>query len=214
MRTEWMQEYPKIQSLYKRGGAGEMLFGQWSTPELEWLSGCEWLWTEKVDGTNIRVGWEPFHGNVRLGGRTNNAQLPSGLRRHLEATFTPGRLEAAGLSERTTLYGEGYGTGIQKGGGDYGPVSFILFDVVVDGWWLRPDDMRDVAGALGIRSVPAVGSGPLWEMEAAVKAGLRSALYANGREPEGLVARTPYGLADRAGRPLLAKIKARDFAAR
>ncbi|KKL53664.1 hypothetical protein LCGC14_2273140, partial [marine sediment metagenome] len=48
-----------------------------------------------------------------------------------------------------TLYGEGYGARIQKGGGDYrkgGDVSFRLFDVLIGETWLRRVDVEDVAG--------------------------------------------------------------------
>lgn len=209
-----MQEYPKVQSLYKRALDGTMLFGQWSTPELEWLSGCEWLWTEKVDGTNIRAGWDPDETNtacIRFGGRTNQAQIPPMLLEALTALLDPADFVRAGLDRRTTLYGEGYGVGIQKGGGDYGPPSFILFDVAIGGGWLSMGDVQSVAHKLGVASVPVIGAGTLAEMEAAVRAGLGSELYTTGRAAEGLVARARPGVLDRRGRPIMAKIKSRDF---
>jgi hypothetical protein len=208
---DWfMAEYPKIQSLYKRGPGGEMLLGQWSTPELEWLRDCEWLWTEKVDGTNVRIGWDPAAGSVRVGGRTDRAQMPPAL---LKAFSEMNLLATLGRSAlpRATIYGEGYGAGIQKGGGDYGQPSFIVFDVVIDGWWLSMGDAQDVADKLGLECVPVVGTGTLGEMEEAVRLGVYSELTAARKMAEGLVARTLPGLRDRRGRPVLTKIRARDL---
>ena len=54
-----MREYHKIQSLFLRDPATQhrtFLHGQWSMPEFEYLADLEWTFTEKVDGTNIRVG--------------------------------------------------------------------------------------------------------------------------------------------------------------
>ena len=42
------------------------------------------------------------------------------------------------------------GMKIQKGGGRYikDEVSFILFDVKIDKWWLRRPDIEEIAGDL------------------------------------------------------------------
>ena len=51
-----MKEYHKIQSIYKRDEkTRKFIEGQWSLPEFEYLQNNRWLWTDKVDGTNIRV---------------------------------------------------------------------------------------------------------------------------------------------------------------
>lgn len=207
----FMAEYPKINSLWKRGQDGRVLEGQWATPELEYLADCEWLWTEKVDGTNVRVGWEPFFGNVSFAGRRAD-QLPSKLRLALEAALPrEAFLRAFPEGQKVTLYGEGYGAGIQKGGGLYRPdQGFVLFDVVVDGWWLSYDKVENVADKLGVAVAPLVGMGTLLEMEALVRRGLESEL-ADGVAAEGLVARTPVGLLDRRGGQVFAKAKTRDY---
>ena len=56
---------------------------------------------------------------------------------------------------QVTLYGEGFGAKIQKGGGNYIPngQSFILFDVVIDGWLLQRKNVQDIATKLGIDTV-------------------------------------------------------------
>ena len=46
-----------------------------------------------------------------------------------------------------TLYGEGYGARIQKGGGKYLAKScdFVLFDVKIGDWWLRREAVDEIA---------------------------------------------------------------------
>ena len=55
-----MKEYPKIQSLYKRGKDKKMIFGDYSIPEFEYLKDNLWQFTEKVNGTNIYIKWGFF----------------------------------------------------------------------------------------------------------------------------------------------------------
>ena len=61
-----------------------------------------------------------------------------------------------------TLYGEGYGGGIQKGGGAYtsktkgGKASFRLFDVFIGETWLDRENVEDIASKLGIKTVPLI----------------------------------------------------------
>lgn len=211
-----MKEYHKIQTLFKRdldAPGHPMIEGDWTTPELEYLADNEWELTEKVDGTNIRINYKK-DGFVLFGGRTDSAQIPVKLLNYLNATFTPDLFERAGL-EHVTLYGEGYGAGIQKGGGNYNPngQEFVLFDVVVHGqdqdWWLYRDDVDDIAKKLDIASVPVIGWGSLHQAISIVKNGMisRWGLF----EAEGIVARPVVPLWNRKGERIITKIKGRDF---
>ena len=169
-----MKEYHKIDSIFKRDPKGKFLIGEWSRPEFEYLADNPWLWTEKIDGTNIRVMYQdegndmlgPFW-NVTFGGKTDNAQIPAKLVKHLEDTFTISAMENVfGMTgSRICLYGEGYGAGIQKGGGNYSPdQKFILFDVKIGDWWLQREDVQDIASKLNIEVVPIHGYFTLREM--------------------------------------------------
>lgn len=207
-REYYMQEYPKIQTVWKRDPDGKILAGEFATPELEFLSQCEWEWTEKVDGTNIRVFCEGEY--IEYGGRTANAQIPAKLVAHLHQTFEVAAFAAIFAGAPVTLFGEGYGAGIQKGGGNYRPdQGFILFDVLVGRWWLRRDDVLDVASKLGIPAVPVIGRGSLPDMCVGVQT--QTSLL-GAPVPEGIVARTPEMLLARNGQPILAKIKRKDYA--
>lgn len=202
-------EYPKINTIWKRDTHGRIIPNDYATPELAYLANTDWEWTEKVDGTNIRVGWDGQV--VAFRGRTDNAQLPSKLVEALRLMFSDlDRIHAVFGDGNAVLYGEGYGAGIQKGGGNYSPTqTFVLFDVMVGPWWLKRADVVDVASRLGIHVVPVIGSGTLGWASDHTEAGIESAW---GRfSAEGLVGRPAVDLFDRKGVRIMAKIKARDF---
>ena len=50
-----MKEYHKIQTVFKRDPETNhrtLLEGQYSMPEFEYLANNQWVFTEKIDGTN------------------------------------------------------------------------------------------------------------------------------------------------------------------
>lgn len=207
-----MNEYHKIQTVFKRDmqkNGKTLLEGQWTLPEFEYLAGNQWVFTEKVDGTNIRVMLKD--GAVTFGGKTDNAQIPAQLVARLNERFLP---MAAQLQEvfgcDACLYGEGYGAKIQKGGGNYRPdQDFVLFDVRVGECWLQRADVEDVAVNLGIDVVPIIGEGTLHDAIAQAKAGIGSTWGAF--QAEGIVARPKTEMNTRNGHRIITKIKCRDF---
>lgn len=210
-----MSEYHKIQSIFKRDMTSKrktLIEGDWTLPEFEYMAGNVWTFTEKVDGTNIRVIFKD--GSITFGGRTEDAQIPAQLVARLNERFLP---LAAKLGEvfpdgAAVLYGEGYGAKIQKGGGNYrADQDFVLFDVRVGQWWLQRADVHDVAQKLGLDVVPIIGEGTLHDAVAWAKRGIRSTW--GDFEAEGIVARPKTELMTRGGQRLVAKIKCRDFAA-
>ena len=217
-----MTKYHKIDTMFKRDmeNGGKIIFGKWAVPELEYLKDNQWQFTEKVDGTNIRIyytGRRPAlstDANIEYGGRTDNAQIPTILIKRLDELFRSemgqARLAETFPDSNIVLYGEGYGAKIQGGGKYKDHADFVLFDVRVDDWWLKRDDVHDVAAKLGIDAVPVVGQGTLLEAIDLVKhAGLTSDW---GDFPaEGIVARPTTELFNRRGDRIIAKIKARDF---
>ena len=54
-----MHKYEKIETLFQRStdGRKELDYGVWRNPTVRMLKDIPWDWTEKVDGTNIRVYW-------------------------------------------------------------------------------------------------------------------------------------------------------------
>ena len=205
-----MKEYQKIHTIWKRDDKGHVTPGKYSLPEFEYLKDVLWEFTEKVDGTNVRVNWDG--GASQYGGRTDNASLPAGLVQHLRDRVTETNLASVFGTDAVTLYGEGYGAKIQAGGGNYKPdgQGFVLFDVLAGNWWLKRGDVEDVALKLGIPVVPLVLIGTLADAEKKVAAGFDSTW--GPFRAEGLVGRTPLGLKDRRGDRLLVKLKTKDYA--
>ena len=71
---------------------------------MEFLKNNIWFFTEKVDGTNIRVPWDGHC--VSFAGRTDKAQIPAMLNEYLAATFHTNEVEelfeqSFGRSRRT-----------------------------------------------------------------------------------------------------------------
>ena len=212
-----MKEYPKIQSLFKRDEkTHKFIIGQFSLPEFAYLQDNIWCWTEKIDGTNIRVDWSPGETNVAISmlsfmGRTDQAQIPPKLSVRLDEIFTVGKFNSLYPKTSMTLYGEGYGAGIQKGGGNYIPDScdFILFDVMIDGWWLKREDIVDIARKLGTKEVPFVACGRLEYAIGQVSSGITS--HFGDFQAEGIVLKSSIELRNRAGHRIITKMKTKDF---
>lgn len=210
-----MKEYHKIETLYERDitGSKKLIEGKFRNETVEFLKDNQWVFTEKIDGTNIRIHWDGHR--VSFGGRTERASIPADLMNYLIGVF--GGEDAEQVFEQkfgeteVTLYGEGYGPKIQKVGDLYrGAVSFILFDVMIGGMWLTRDSVVDIAGVFDIDVVPVVLVGTLAEAVEFVKQKPRSKF---GIAPmEGVVGRPMIELLDRRGKRVIVKIKARDFA--
>ena len=207
-----MKEYHKIQTVFKRDPETNMktiLEGSYSLPEFEYLADNRWVFTEKVDGTNIRVMFDGEQ--ITFGGKTDNAQIPAVLLKRLNEHFLP-QLELFKklFADGVCLYGEGYGAKIQKGGGKYRQDQyFVLFDVKIGDWWLKRSDVEDIAQKLNLDIVPIIGQGTLAEMVEKVKKGFDSA-WGNFRA-EGIVARPSIELKTRGGQRIITKIKCKDF---
>ena len=205
-----MAEYHKIQNVYKRNMEDKKLLeGEWTLPEFEYLARNQWVFTEKVDGTNIRImiGTD----SITFGGRTDQAQIPAQLMNRLNERFLPLTDKLCSLfGGNACLYGEGYGAKIQKGGGNYRhDQDFVLFDVLCDGWWLHHNTIADVAEQLKLDVVPVLGRGTLFDAVAWAKRGITSTW--GMFEAEGIVARPEVELKTRSGNRIITKIKGRDF---
>lgn len=209
-------EYHKIHSLFNRDKTTfKFIEGDYGLPEFEYLKDNAWIFTEKIDGTNIRIGWDGSR--VFIGGRTDRAQIPALLLKRLQEILPAEELAKTfpdipdSFYTSVFLYGEGFGAGIQKGGGKYLPdsVDFILFDVLVGKWWLNREGVESIAKALNVRVVPVRLIGKLSEGVSMIKTGMVSRF--GNFEAEGLVARPQIELKTRSGARIITKIKHTDF---
>jgi hypothetical protein len=164
---------------------------------------------------NVIIPGEHWDGEkVIFGGRTDNAQIPARLIARLQNLFPSEKMHRIYGKDKITLYGEGFGAKIQKGGGLYympstTNVNFILFDVMVGEWILKREDVIAVAGALSLSVVPELAFGSIHDAIEMVRHDNKSRL--GKRTFEGLVGRADHELLDRAGNRLICKVKVKDF---
>lgn len=204
-----MKEYHKIQTLYKRNPENmkRVLEGEFALPEFEFLKDCDWVWTEKVDGTNIRIMWDGIA--TAIGGKTDNASIPSPLIAKLQSYSFDDQFREHFKDTPVCLYGEGYGAKIQSGGSYRQDQDFVLFDVRIGDWWLNRVDVEEIAGKLGLTVVPIIGHGNAKEMTEYVKSFPKSTW--GEFESEGIVARPSTELKNRQGHRVITKLKCKDF---
>lgn len=209
-----MEKYHKIQTVFKRDPLTNFrtLLSEFSLPEFELLKDIEWVFTEKIDGTNIRI---MFDGEkIRFGGKTDNAQIPTFLLNVLQDMFSVKKFkEVFPDSDNVCLYGEGYGAKIQKGGNYLSDrTNFILFDIKIDDWWLTRIACEQISNDLGIGIVPIIATGKLLDGVDIVKQGFKSTIAENkDYDAEGLVMKPVLELFDRGGNRIISKIKHKDF---
>lgn len=208
-----MTEYHKIETLFERdtNGTKKLIEGAFRNDAVKYLANNDWYFTEKIDGTNIRIHWDGH--KVEFAGRTDRAQIPKSLMDYLTNTF--GSMEAEEMFEQkfgetdVILFGEGYGPGIQKGGAYRDDVSFILFDVLIGGTWLKRDSVEDIAIAFGVDIVPIIFVGNIKKAVDFVKTKPKSTI--GTANMEGVVGRPVIEMKDRLGKRVIVKIKVCDF---
>ena len=244
--------YQKINTIFMRDANNVIMpYERFVEPEFEYLRGLKWRAEEKIDGTNMRIEvtkeevldytMDPsvlkgVKFNIRIAGKTDNAQIPKNLLKHMQEKYTNEKiLGALGLKEFIpvsewksnynwddyskiptiyTIYGEGYGEGIQSGGWYIkGGNEFIVFDVKVNDIYLKTEARDEIATKLGAPIVPFKGYFTLDEAIDYVRKGFRSVVAERPevKMAEGLVLRTDLGLRNRMGNRLIVKIKYEDF---
>ena len=208
-----MKEYEKMETVFVRDNNTKKLNENiYRNETVKFLKDVDWEFTEKIDGTNIRVVWDGYR--VSYFGRTDKAQIPSQLMNRLIELFG-GNVNEEMFEQKfgntpVMLIGEGYGAKIQKCGGDYrSDNDFILFDVCVNGKYLSRENVKDIANYFNIDIVPTIMIGSLQKGIDYVKTKPKSKIgIAN---MEGLVARPLIELQDRIGNRIIVKIKVCDF---
>ncbi len=207
-----MEEYHKIQTLFKRDEKTKKLIeGEFTDKTVEYIKDLKWQFTEKIDGTNIRIMWDGH--KVTFGGRTDKAQISVDLMNRLVEIFggeTNEQLfEQKFGSTEVMLVGEGYGEKIQNGGLYRKGQDFILFDVKIAGNWQPRESVEEIAKYFGIDVVPIVLEGTIQEGINFVKSAPDSKI--GTAKAEGVVGRPLVEMQDRCGNRLIAKIKVNDF---
>jgi hypothetical protein len=198
----------------------------------------EQVWDDPMEPSKL----EAVKFSVRIAGKTDNAQIPPKLQKFMDENYPAEKVFAAlglkeiipveewvehkwvtsdgitpsydAIPEIYTIYGEGYGAGIQKAGGNYisNGVGFIVFDVKVNDIYLLTSARDEIATKLGAPIVPFMGYFTIDEAIDFVRKGFKSTIAENKEFiAEGLVLRTDLGLRNRMGKRLIVKVKYEDF---
>lgn len=213
-------KYTKIQTLFKRNTNNKNVIVEGDYSKEEFPNIKNYLFTEKIDGTNIRVSYDFESKVLRFDGKTDNAQIPAKLYAALQNMFTDHMFEVIfapppntekSYPKKVILYGEGYGAGIQNGGLYRDDNSFILFDVLVDEWWLQRKDIEHIGKEMNIDVVPILGIGPMEIGIDLVKKKTPSLVSKKPRIFEGVVATSHPLMLFRDGEPIKFKLKVKDY---
>lgn len=205
-----MSKYQKIKSVWKRQTQKPcpMIYNEWATDTIAMLKNCDWIFTEKIDGTNIRVIWDGHQ--ISFKGRNEKSSIPETITALLTEMFQGEEMEQ--LFEQTfgekevIIYGEGYGGNIQKAGPLYGDYSFIVFDIKIDGKYLEWYVAEQLAIDLGLTTTPVVLKGALDEGIEAVVEGFPSFVADSPLEAQGLVGRLEHTVYDSKGERVTVKL--------
>ena len=207
-----LKEYHKIETLFEREEKTKKLIeGKFRNEAIEFLKDNKWQFTEKIDGTNIRIYWDGH--KVSFYGRTERAQIPADLVNRLNELFG-GEVNEEIFEQKfgeteVMLVGEGYGEKIQKGGLYRKGQDFILFDVMIGNNWQPRESVEEIAKSFGIEVVPIVLEGTIQDGIDFVKQKPKSKF--GTADSEGLVGRTKVELQTRTGKRAIVKIKVSDF---
>jgi len=219
----YIMEYPKIQTMFKRDSLTKKIIeGEWTIEVFDYLKDDEWIFTEKVDGTNMRIIYDGF-GNVEFRGKTNQANLQPNIVEAMQRYKSKDMIEKIRTvfdDSSVIIFGEGYGKGVQKNGEQYLPEScgFVGFDIYratsledygfgisSDGYWLDREKFEIVSKELDIPIVPIRMKGTLNEAIHMVKSGMKS-LWGDFTA-EGLVGTPKCVLYNSFGHRVITKIK-------
>ena len=280
-----MQTYTKINTLYKRYQfkgtdcpnqkwlkfKNKIILGDFSNIEAKYLFDNLWEAYSKIDGTNSKIAFFPSTGEIKIGGKSDNAESIHGQFEMLQAIaeriqpqlchmfpkesarFTPVKnketnrvdyyypevmhipegclpvrgnkvdvMEVGGnyiteLEEVPIyIYGEYFGSGVQKGGGRYiqNGNGFAVFDICQQGWWLPKENRDALCKGLNLETVPYIGVMTLRDIEQLVMTGFTTK-FERAADPtlieEGIVARPVVPICDGRGNRIIVKVKYCDY---
>jgi hypothetical protein len=110
-----MSEYHKIETLYERDEKTHRLKPELILKNRIYGAIKSWVWTEKIDGTNIRAIWKSE--KLIFGGKTDNAQMHAELIRWLSENITVDKitLHISGRTRRDSIRGRLWRRNTERG---------------------------------------------------------------------------------------------------
>ena len=154
--NRWRKDLDPIETLPLNKKYGDFKDGEFAQSEFEYLFNNQWIWSEKLDGTNIRIyaNWSEQYGmhTFEVKGKDENSSIPKDLLEWINNWIYENDQIVSDLfaAEDIILYGEGVETKIQKVGHNFGSQHFKLFDVYINGFWLQKDDVLNIANKLSL----------------------------------------------------------------
>ena len=212
------KEYHKIETPFERDteGTKKLIIGKFRNPAVEFLKDAQWVWTEKIDGTNVRVIWDGH--KVTFKGRTEASSMPVDLFNKLQELFggpvNEELFEQMFGEKEVVLYGEGYGNKIQKSGKAYleDSVNFIMFDIRIGDRYLDRSAVPGIAAAFNVESVPISLVGTIDDAINYVRNRPTSLVAVDKTFViEGVVGTPKVPLLDSSGGRIITKVKVCDF---
>lgn len=217
-----MQEYHKIETVYERDTkTKKLLIGKYRNPIVEYLKDNKWIFTEKIDGTNIRIYYDGHR--IQIAGRTEKSVIPEHLLAYLRFLFVNDEVEQVFEqlfgNKEVYIFGEGYGPKIQSCGEKYNNIpSFAVFDIKIDDVYLSYNDMSSLCKQLNLDCVPIILIGTIdAAIEKVKKHQLSTLAIRNFKRQddvafsEGVVGRPIFELKDKMKKRIIVKIKYNDF---
>lgn len=226
-----MHEYGKTENVFTRNPDTHKLnVGELRVPEFDQIK--TWLVTEKIDGTNMRVLLRYVSDDnegtvsIEVRGRSDRANTPHDLKDWITNTLHENTAGLFAYIESLTgndpnigvcFYGEGYGPGIQQGGGYAPRKEMRIFDVTTTdletgGVWWRPwSEVERAAEFCGIKTVPLLERAEtLDSIVENIEGGFHSQL-SSSVQAEGVVCRTDPYLFTWDHKRVMFKAKVKDF---
>jgi hypothetical protein len=209
-----MKQYHKIETLFKFNQETHTWnYGEYYNKNVEILKDNQWLYTEKIDGTNLRIYWDGH--KLQYNGRTDNSQFSKHQIDFIESQLVNEDIET--VFEQTFkdneayVFGELYGNKIQNGGlyTDGKGLGFRVFDIEINNIFLEYENAKELAKSLGYDFVPFIFIGTIDE---AIKYVLETnkSTFSNAKL-EGVVGKPLGDFRDRLGKRIVVKIKKKDL---
>ena len=223
-------KFPKINTLWKReplitvkrkGIIHEGMYSEEAFKSIKF-----WKASEKINGENIRIFIIPGTGStpiISILGRqdTDTPQINEKVIEYIDSHLTPDALKRAFTKDSSSsedlprlimIFGEGFGGDIHHGHNYRDSPEFVVFDIVVDDWFLEYNNVASISKKLGFESVPLLpGLKTTETIVEYVKTQPKSILANKPHIMEGVVCTSSPLLLTRNGYPVRFKLKTKDF---
>lgn len=215
-----MEKYNKIETLFEFDlKTKKFIHGKFFNHTVELLKDYQWLFSEKVDGTNFRLNWDGY--NMRYAGRTDTSEFSADQKEYIESNIATPEMEQAlehkFKDKEVTIFGELHGKNIQKVGKLYSEdyqfkvfgMKFPISEKPLKRKYLSRLSVVTIAKSLGFDVVPYVFKGTIAEAMEYVNRTEKSTF--SEAPLEGLVGIPEGDLLDCNGEKIIIKIKRRDI---